>query len=37
MIAIRIPYGGFTYAGAGYYGYRHGIVLGWWLIMWGKP
>ena len=37
MSVVPIKFGGFCYAGAEYYGYRHGLVLGWWLIMWGKP
>ena len=37
MTIVPVPFGGFLYARADYYGYRHGLVLGWWIFMWGKP
>ncbi len=36
MTVVRVPGWGFDYSEAHYYGWRHSLHIGPWLIFWGK-
>jgi len=37
MTFVRLHSFGLSYCEARYYGYRHSLHVGKWLIMWGEP
>lgn len=36
MQILRVPTFGFGIGEAGYYGRRHFVIAGWWIILWGQ-